>query len=312
MIVAVCSDKGAPGGTTVAMTLGMVWPGVRAVVETDVAGGDLALRVRSAESGEFLTPTPSLASLSAAVRMGVVDPALHAQETSLGVPVIAGSPSAVRFRAVRSTWPAVASCLADWSGMAIADLGRVDGTAASVPVAKSASLALVVTRFSVEGLSRLRDRVDDPDVLPAPTDDGRSRVAVVVLAPSRQAGEAITGTQQVLDSVGSPVPVVGAVAWDPQAAAALWDGTVTRRLAGSELIRSTRSIAESMLSRWPELAGASDGAMADSSVTGPASWTRWGRGSRWGHPADGGDGGPGGAAARAAVQPVAAGTEASS
>jgi hypothetical protein len=300
MIVAVCSDKGAPGGTTVAMTLGMVWPGVRAVVETDVAGGDLALRVRATDSGQFLTATPSLASLSTAVRMGEVDPALHAQDTSLGVPVIVGSPSAVRFRAVRSTWPAVAACLADWSGTAIADLGRVDGAAASVPVAKSASLAVLVTRFSVEGLARLRDRVDDPAVLPAATGDGRSRVAVVVVAPSRQAGEAIAGTRQVLDSIGSPVPVVGAVAWDPAAAAALWEGTVTRRLAGSELIRSTRSIAESMLSGWPELAGAvvnaADGGGMGSPPTRPAGRSRW----------------TAGIAAGASTVPVPAGTEASS
>jgi hypothetical protein len=284
------------------------------VVETDVAGGDLALRVRATDSGQFLTATPSLASLSTAVRMGEVDPALHAQDTSLGVPVIVGSPSAVRFRAVRSTWPAVAACLADWSGTAIADLGRVDGAAASVPVAKSASLAVLVTRFSVEGLARLRDRVDDPAVLPAATGDGRSRVAVVVVAPSRQAGEAISGTRQVLDSIGSPVPVVGAVAWDPAAAALLWEGTVTRRLAGSELIRSSRSIAESLLSGWPELAGAvvsaADAGGVGSPPTSPAGWTRWAR--RWGRPAGGGDGSSAGIAAGASAVPVPAGTEASS
>ena len=84
MIVAVCSDKGAAGGTTLAVALGMVWPGQRSVVEADVAGGDLALRVRS-ESGEFLTPTPSLASLSTAARMGTADPAVHcAADVSAG------------------------------------------------------------------------------------------------------------------------------------------------------------------------------------------------------------------------------------
>jgi hypothetical protein len=255
MIVAVCSDKGAPGGTTLAVALGMVWPGPRAVVEADVAGGDLALRVRS-ESGDFLTSTPSLASLSTAARMATADPAAHAQLTSLQVPVVAGPPSARRFRAVRSTWPVVASSLAAWSGTAIADLGRLDAGLPSVPVAQAATVALLVTRYDVEGLARLRDRVDEQTVLPAPTDDGRTRVGVVVVAPSRQAGEAIAETQKVLDSVGSPVPVAGSVAWDPRSASALWAGVVTRRLAGGELIRSTRTLAESILTRWPEVAAA--------------------------------------------------------
>lgn len=251
MIVAVCSDKGAPGGTTLAVALGMVWPGQRAVVEADVAGGDLALRVRS-DAGDFLTSTPSVASLSAAARMGTADPAVHAQLTSLQVPVIAGPPSARRFRAVSSAWPVVASSLADWSGMAIADLGRLDAGLPSVPVAQAATLALLVTRYDVEGLARLRDRVDEQSVLPAAMDDGRTRVGVVVVAPSRQKDEAVSETQKVLDSVGSPVPVVGAVAWDPRSASALWAGVVTRRLAGGELIRSTRTLAELIMTRWPE------------------------------------------------------------
>lgn len=273
MILAICSDKGAPGGTTLAMALGMVWPGQRAVVEADVAGGDLALRVRS-ESGEFLTPTPSLASLSTAARMGTADPAVHSQLTSLQVPVVVGPPSARRYRAVRSTWPVVASSLAEWAGTAIADLGRLDAAIPDVPMAQSAALALLVTRYDVEGLARLRDRIDEQSVLPAPMDDGRTRVGVVVIAPSRQADEAIDETQKVLDSVGSPVPVAGAVAWDPRSASALWAGSVTRRLAGGELIRSTRALAESIMIRWPEvaasIAGTSDDSARDAATPPPA------------------------------------------
>ena len=41
MIVAVCADKGAPGVTTLCLTLGMVWPGERVVLEGDVSGSDL-------------------------------------------------------------------------------------------------------------------------------------------------------------------------------------------------------------------------------------------------------------------------------
>lgn len=268
MIVAVCSDKGSPGGTTTAVALGMVWPGERVVVEADAAGGDLALRMRSG-AGEFLTSTPALTTLAAAARMSTTDPMTHSQMTSLQVPVIAGSPSARRIRAVASAWPAVASNLAGWSGTAIADLGRSDVGSASGAVVQAAEVALLVTRYDVEGLARLRDRVDDA-VLPAPLDDGQPRVGVVVIASSRQSGEAIAETSRVLESVGSPVPVVGAVTWDSRSAQALWAGTVTRRLAGGELIRSTRTLAEAVLTRWPRAAAAASRSSVDAEETLPA------------------------------------------
>jgi hypothetical protein len=41
VIVAVGADKGAPGVTTAALTLGMVWPTDRVVLEADPSGADL-------------------------------------------------------------------------------------------------------------------------------------------------------------------------------------------------------------------------------------------------------------------------------
>ena len=46
MIVTVCSDKGSPGVTTLAVAIGLVWPVPRLVLEADPAGGDLAFRMR--------------------------------------------------------------------------------------------------------------------------------------------------------------------------------------------------------------------------------------------------------------------------
>ena len=48
----------------------------------------------------------------------------------------------------------------------------------------------------------------------------------------------------MLASIGSPVPVVGFLAQDPAGAQGLWAGVMTRRFAGSDLVRSTRVIAE--------------------------------------------------------------------
>lgn len=78
-------------------------------------------------------------------------------------------------------------------------------------------------------------------------------MGVVVTGPHRNRNFAVQQMRQVLLSIGSPVQVVGFFAQDPAAAGALWDGRVTRRLAGSDLIRSARSVAESVLASWPVL-----------------------------------------------------------
>ena len=44
MIVAVGADKGAPGVTTAALALGMVWPTDRVVLDADPSGADLPFR----------------------------------------------------------------------------------------------------------------------------------------------------------------------------------------------------------------------------------------------------------------------------
>ena len=57
----------------------------------------------------------------------------------------------------------------------------------------------------------------------------------------------------MLASIGSPAPVVGFVARDPAGARGLWAGELTRRFAGSDLVRTARATAESVLAAWPEL-----------------------------------------------------------
>ena len=46
MLIALCSDKGSPGVTTTALALGSAWVTPVVVVEADLAGGDLAIRLR--------------------------------------------------------------------------------------------------------------------------------------------------------------------------------------------------------------------------------------------------------------------------
>lgn len=255
MIVAVCSDKGSPGVSTLAVALGMVWPGDRAVVDVDTAGGDLPFRLWTPDREQRLAPSPSMAELAAAARLGLpqTGPMTFTQNCSLGLPVVPGMLSADRFRPLRGLWPRVASQLAAWPGTVIADLGRLQPGNPAAPVAGAATVVLVVTRVDLEGLAHLRERVAELAATVGNPGQERTPVGVVVTGPPRNRNFAVQQVRQVLLSIGSPVQVVGFFAQDPAGARALWDGQVTRRLAGSDLMRSARSVAESVLTSWPAL-----------------------------------------------------------
>ena len=259
MIVTVCADKGSPGVTTLATVLGLVWPGPRAVVEADTAGSDLSFRLRPATNGGVLggrlAPDPSIAVLATAARLGLTDagPLPYAQDTSLGVPVVPGVLSAERFRALRSLWPQVASELAGWTGTAIVDVGRLTHDHPALPVAGASSVVLLLTPATLEGLYHVRDRVIELSGTLGDPARTRPNLGVVVTGEVRDRRSGIEQVRQVLASIGSPAPVIGFVARDPAGAGGLWVGELTRRFAGSELVRSVRATAESVLAGWSEL-----------------------------------------------------------
>ena len=273
MIVTLCSDKGSPGVTTLAVALGLVWPTPRLVLEADPAGGDLAFRMRHTDGGGPLNPDPSAATLAAAVRAGLAEKDLprYAQPTTLGVLVIPGVLSPERGAPLRPLWPRVAGIAAAWPGTALADIGRAPPGNPALPLARSATCVLLLARASLEGFYHLRDRVGelaqvvgDPSAQRPSTagsaSEQRSPLAVVVTGRPRQRKEALAQARYLLDAVGSPIPVAGFLPDDPAGVEALDRGEVTRRLLGTELVRAARQLAGTVLSWWPELATATDDA----------------------------------------------------
>jgi len=258
MIISVCSDKGSPGTSTLAATLALVWPGERVLLDADTAGGDLPFRLWAAGPGvprERLASSPSTASLATAARLGLTaaGPLPFAQRTSLGVPAVPGALSAERFRPLRTMWPRVATELSAWPGTVIADLGRLQPGNDALPVAQHSAVVLLVTRVDLESLAHLRDRAAELAGSVGDPARDRSPVGVVVTGPAKARRFSVEQARQVLASIGSPVPVVGFLAQDPAGAQGLWAGVMTRRFAGSDLVRSTRVIAESVLASWPAL-----------------------------------------------------------
>lgn len=256
MIVAVCADKGAPGVTTLAVALGLVWPGRRLVLEADPSGGSLTFRTRGVGTGGMLSLEPSVASLGAACRLGLspASVARYVQPTTLGVDVIPGVLTPERYEPIRGLWPQIGAQLAGWPGTVIADLGRLQPGNAAMPVAHAATAVLLLGRADTEGLFGLRERAADlVHQLGDPSRD-RPSLSVVLTGPVKQRKDAVRAAEQMLTAAGIPVPVAGYIAEDPAGAQGLWDGQVTRRVAGSELVRSARALAETVIGWWPHLA----------------------------------------------------------
>jgi hypothetical protein len=249
-MVAVGSDKGSPGASTLAVLLGMVWPGERLVCELDLRGADLPYRMKNTAPHE-LVEGPSLAALAIDARLESDRRPLpmYAQETTVGVPLIVGEPSCERFSRLLPHLPAIGTTFADWSGTVIADLGCLQPWNPAVPLAGLASVLLLVTRSDTESLGHLRDRVHE---LAGQVGGTQRGVGIAVRAPRNETRAAVRRVERLLASVGSPASVVGPLREDPQAAAELWSGAVTGRFLRSALFESTRDLVERLCGTWSE------------------------------------------------------------
>jgi hypothetical protein len=245
VIVTVGSDKGSPGATTLAVLLALFWGDERAVCELDPRGADLPYRMPGA-GGRPLAASPSIATLAVDARPGM--PArglqLYAQQTALGVPVVCGEVSSRRFYRLAAHLPTIAEAAACWSGTLIADVGCLQAWNPAMVVARASQAVVVVARTDPESLGRLRDRVEE---LADDVGDARSPrvpVAVVVRAARGDARQAVARAEKLLGSIGSPWPVLGAVADDTAAVAALWAGQVSARTFKSPLLASARELTQ--------------------------------------------------------------------
>jgi hypothetical protein len=253
VIVAVGSDKGSPGATTLATTLGVVWPGERVLCELDPRGADLPFRLMGA-NGQHMAAQPSVASLAVAARPGAAAPQLlqFAQPTVWGVPVVRGEVSTRSSSKVAPHLPAIAQLAASWPGAVLADLGSLQPNNPALVVGKAAEIVLLVMRATTEGLGHLRTRVEELSEYVGDPRRPRTPVGVVLVADGRGEGAVVHRTRALLESIGSPAPVVGVFRHDPAGAAQLWAGQVTKKFFKSALAVSAGRLVAEMWQLWPE------------------------------------------------------------
>ncbi|MEO3852614.1 hypothetical protein ABGB09_34195 [Streptomyces sp. B8F3] len=159
MIVALCSLKGSPGATTLAVALAAGWPsgGHPVVVECDPAGGDLLARFR-------LDLKPGLVTLAAAARRTAAgDTGLIWQHTQRlpggGLPVVCGPLSAEQARAALAELAGEPGLLVQAAArpdaVVLVDCGRIGADAAALALIRAADVMLLVTGTSDDALAHL-------------------------------------------------------------------------------------------------------------------------------------------------------------
>ena len=243
-LVVLAGGKGAPGVTTVAVALAAVWPRPAVLVEADSAGGDLVYRLPGADGRPLARDRGLLSLAAAAARSSPVPAALaeHVQRVAGGLDVLVGPAGLIQAAGIAASWPAMAAALAAHPDAdVVVDAGRL-GPDTPLPVLARADLVLLLVRPTVAAVAHLRATLGW--LMPRLAGDARTadRVGVVVRADPRHAAAARREVAEVLATAGLPVPVLGAVAEDPAAAAGL-AGQWTRALDRAPLVAGARDLA---------------------------------------------------------------------
>jgi hypothetical protein len=260
-VLALTSARGAPGVSTAALAMTLLWPRAALLVEADPVGGssvlagylrgtvehsrgllELALAHRHDQLAQTLwsqtvplTPNtdPSPAQADSAQPAGPAG--------SAGRWLLPGLSDAMQAPSLSGLWGPFARLLAglEHAGVdVIIDAGRLGAAHAPTTLLQQADLVLLVLGSSLPAVAAARARVAAlrAELLAtgATADVGLAGVGLLLVGEGRP----YTG-REIAASLG--LPVVAALAWDPASAEVLAAGAEPgRRFDTSPLIRSTR------------------------------------------------------------------------
>jgi hypothetical protein len=255
-LIAIASDKGAPGVTTAALALAAVWPRPVLLAECDPAGGDLVYRFPAADGGH-LDPRRGVLSLAVVARRGMQPHQVweHAQKLHGGLDVLVGVTNAEQGAGLSLLWGPIGKALASLpQADVIADCGRLGADGPLYDLLAEATTVALVTKARVGDVIRLRDRA--AAFAAAVQSRGRRGfgVGVVVVADHKKFRSALGEVQHVLGQAGVPATVLGGLAHDGKGADLLsgqWGGSLDRTL----LIRTAREVAQRLVYSLPPIAG---------------------------------------------------------
>ena len=243
-LIVLTSSRGAPGVTTTALALALLWPRPSVLLEADVSGSS---SVAAGYLRGSLGPGRGLINLAVAHRAGTLGPesireqavALTDDESRWLVPALAnadqvGSITAELWDRVGATLTAVSRAGTD----VIVDAGRAGAVNSPEPLLRYADLVLLVVRTSLDAVVSARARVGQLRGAVADSVPGVDALGLLLVGDGRphRAGD-------VSKVVG--LPVIATVSYDEANAQVLSHGAPrSRRFDTSPLVRSIRSAAD--------------------------------------------------------------------
>jgi hypothetical protein len=253
-LIAIASDKGAPGVTTAALALAAVWPRPVLLAECDQAGGDLVYRFPAAGGGR-LDPRRGVLSLAVVARRGMQPQQVweHVQKLHGGLDVLAGVTNAEQGAGLSLLWGPIGKALAGLpQADVIADCGRLGADGPLYDLLIEATTVVLVSKVHVADVIRLRDRA--AAFAAAAQNRGRRGfgVGVVVVAEHKKFRAALGEVQHVLGQANAPATVLGGIAHDTKGADLLsgeWGGNLDRTM----LIKTAREVAQQLAQGLPPI-----------------------------------------------------------
>jgi MinD-like ATPase involved in chromosome partitioning or flagellar assembly len=253
-LIAIASDKGAPGVTTAALALAAVWPRPVLLAECDPAGGDLVYRF-PALGGGHLDPRRGVLSLAVVARRGMQPQQVweHVQKLHGGLDVLAGVTNAEQGAGLSLLWGPIGKALASMpQADVIADCGRLGADGPLYDLLAEATTVVLVTKVHVADVIRLRDRATA--FAAAAQSRGRRNfgVGVVVVADHKKFRASLGEVQHVLGQANAPATVLGGIAHDTKGADLLsgeWGGNLDRTM----LIKTAREVARQLAQGLPPI-----------------------------------------------------------
>lgn len=247
MLVALTSAKGSPGVTSAALALTAVWGRPVVLVEADPAGADLAFRCRAAYGGAVYA-SKGLVTLAAAARGGAPDPDVlgrHAEMLAGGVRLLQGISSPGQARALLGLWRAIAHAFCESADDVVVDLGRLEASSATMPIAQAADVVLPVAKASLESVMHLRENLTE--LLPQVCKGEDERVLPLLIGPDASAENDCADLDELLARAGRPVMASLPLAHDPRALVRLEAGErAGGRVGRTMLLRRARHIVQTL------------------------------------------------------------------
>jgi len=254
-VLALTSAKGAPGVSTTALAMTLLWPRAALLAECDPAGGSSVLAGYLRGTVEH---SRGLLPLALAQRHEALEQALwpqtvpltgdpHAASVAAGAGdrwLLPGLSDAAQAPSTAALWGPLGSLLASLERAGtdvIVDAGRLGTAHAPIALLRQADLVLLVMGTNLTAVAAAKARLnllrEDLSVTGSAgrLDGHLSSLGLLLVGEGRP-----YSAKEISAACG--VPVVASLAWDPASAEVLAAGaTPGRRFDSSPLVRSTRA-----------------------------------------------------------------------